>query len=693
MIFKGNLAVAEGGGAINYYWEIYTLMGDPSLQAYLGVPSQNIVSYPPVLFLGETAVSVSAEPYSYAALSIDGEICGTALADENGIADLQFLPLSNTGTAKLVVTAQNLQPFFSEIPVVAAGPYVVVESFTTTDNNNNIPEYNEIVSLNMTFKNVGSSTANNVTATISTADEDISITQNTADIGDLSSGEVITLTEAFTFDVADDIPDQHQVNFELNINANNSWISQIEIIFNAPVFTTGEMEIIDDNGNGLLEPGESAEIYIPVINSGSALSPQVTAQLNTITPELISINNSYYTLEALGIGEQANAIFPVEVNTAAPQGSTAILDIEVTAGEYGIVNTYYTAVGNIVEDFESGIMHNFPWILTGSEDWEINDNSYEGNYCTKSGNISDGDYSSMKIEFSNIVNGTFSFWKKVSSEGNSDYLKFYLDGEQIAAWSGDQDWILESIEIAAGDHIAEWKYVKDHSGSSGNDCAWIDYITFPTAGLSFPPLLYTTTAMLNVELAAGQTSQEIIEISNIGGGDLEYTASITGNNSWLNVEPANGVLTSGETEELIATLDAAGLSTGQYSSAILLQYNGNEQYLIVVILDVTSTENDNDLLADETRLHGNYPNPFNPTTTISFNLSSDQKAKTELSIYNLKGQKVRKFNFSNENAGTNTYSVIWNGDDDNGKPVSSGIYFYKLKTGDFLQTKKMLLIK
>ncbi|MFC1898583.1 T9SS type A sorting domain-containing protein, partial [Candidatus Cloacimonadota bacterium] len=88
----------------------------------------------------------------------------------------------------------------------------------------------------------------------------------------------------------------------------------------------------------------------------------------------------------------------------------------------------------------------------------------------------------------------------------------------------------------------------------------------------------------------------------------------------------------------------------------------------------------------------NYPNPFNPSTTISFNLSEDQIEKAELTVYNLKGQKVKTF-LINSSTDQPINSVVWNGTDDNNKPVSTGIYFYKLKSGEFEKTRKMLLMK
>ena len=91
-------------------------------------------------------------------------------------------------------------------------------------------------------------------------------------------------------------------------------------------------------------------------------------------------------------------------------------------------------------------------------------------------------------------------------------------------------------------------------------------------------------------------------------------------------------------------------------------------------------------------LYQNFPNPFNPTTTISFFTTENNEKNTDLVIYNLKGQKVKTL--VNEVLPAGEHSVVWNGDDDSGKKVSSGIYFYQLKVGkDFSETKKMLLLR
>jgi len=100
---------------------------------------------------------------------------------------------------------------------------------------------------------------------------------------------------------------------------------------------------------------------------------------------------------------------------------------------------------------------------------------------------------------------------------------------------------------------------------------------------------------------------------------------------------------------------------------------------------------DNTIQMSETL--NNYPNPFNPTTTILFSLKPEDTQNPRLEIYNLKGQKVKTFICHTEPVEVR-HSITWNGTDDFSKPVSSGVYFYRLVVdGKNVASKKMLLLK
>jgi len=88
-------------------------------------------------------------------------------------------------------------------------------------------------------------------------------------------------------------------------------------------------------------------------------------------------------------------------------------------------------------------------------------------------------------------------------------------------------------------------------------------------------------------------------------------------------------------------------------------------------------------------LHPNIPNPFNPSTTISFDLA--KAGFTELKIYNLKGQFIKSL--SKQDMAAGPHRLVWDGRDDNNRPVASGVYLYRLETDGFVKTRKMLLMK
>jgi len=106
--------------------------------------------------------------------------------------------------------------------------------------------------------------------------------------------------------------------------------------------------------------------------------------------------------------------------------------------------------------------------------------------------------------------------------------------------------------------------------------------------------------------------------------------------------------------------------------------------------DPTDIE-DNTIVQTTNLLHQNYPNPFNPRTRINYTLR--ENSEVTIDIYNIKGQKVKQLVSGIRQQPEGQHSVIWNGKDDNNKPVSSGIYFYKLKTENYEKTKRMVLLK
>ena len=123
--------------------------------------------------------------------------------------------------------------------------------------------------------------------------------------------------------------------------------------------------------------------------------------------------------------------------------------------------------------------------------------------------------------------------------------------------------------------------------------------------------------------------------------------------------------------------------------AVYTNIDGNTALSDPIEITTLAVADKDNIIILETLLVGNYPNPFNPETIISFSL--DVETLLRIDIFNIKGQKVNTLINQIYNPGNHT--VIWNGKDTNGTDVSSGLYFYQMKTIDYSATKKMMLIK
>jgi len=115
-----------------------------------------------------------------------------------------------------------------------------------------------------------------------------------------------------------------------------------------------------------------------------------------------------------------------------------------------------------------------------------------------------------------------------------------------------------------------------------------------------------------------------------------------------------------------------------------VDYDGNKEYHSLQLMGISPVS-----IPITYVLHQNYPNPFNPITTLSYDLPED--ALVNITIYDMMGRQIRTLINNQQTAGYR--SVQWNGTNDNGSPVSAGLYLYTIQAGDFRQTKKMVLLK
>ncbi|NLH94092.1 MAG: T9SS type A sorting domain-containing protein [Candidatus Cloacimonetes bacterium] len=195
-----------------------------------------------------------------------------------------------------------------------------------------------------------------------------------------------------------------------------------------------------------------------------------------------------------------------------------------------------------------------------------------------------------------------------------------------------------------------------------------------------PPTV--TIAQINANVASYQA--RLVRIANahfVESGTFE-----TGHNYTLEDDTGTIVF---RTTFYDADYIGEPIPVGNFNVRVLVnQFNQTPQVTARALSDWSGVPNE-DNVATPTRLLGNYPNPFNPSTTISF--TTAKAAPVQITIYNLKGQAVRTWNLETEVGGN--HSVQWDGLDDNGLSLSSGVYFYRMFSGAYSSTRKMVLMK
>jgi len=158
---------------------------------------------------------------------------------------------------------------------------------------------------------------------------------------------------------------------------------------------------------------------------------------------------------------------------------------------------------------------------------------------------------------------------------------------------------------------------------------------------------------------------------------------------WVNLEPSSGTLEPDESCEIILNFDAADMDYGWHNALLEITSDSWDIKHVNVSLNVLSNDGEQPFIPEACQLLGNYPNPFNPNTKISFLLA--EPGQTELTIYNIRGQIVRKL--VNEPLDAGKHEIYWDGCNEQGNILSSGIFLYRLKTANETINSKMILLK
>ena len=633
----------------------------------LTIPDQLIIDLEATKYPAGLDVSRTGELSGIVTQTYDDFEIKFLVTDENNLTDSKVILFSTDGSN-----------------------YLVVKNTTVLAGDDDIIEFGETVQLTVQIESLGLETIYGADMQLSITDPFITLMDNTEFLGDFDPGEIKEFPMAFSFSVANDVPDGHSIDLNSLIedSSGDDWASHIYLTAYAPDIYAANV-FVDDNDNGGLDPGETADLIISVYNEGGADAENIIGTLSCSDP-FITINSASANLALLIGGGTGDLTFNVTASDLVPVGHIVEFELDMTAdNEYAVSDMVYIICGLLSEGFETGDFSAFPWMFAGDLEWVIdNSTMWEGSFSARSGNITHDQTSAMQLELFVLSDGVISFYKKVSSEANYDFLRFYIDGVEKASWDGDQDWTHESFNITQGIHTVRWEYEKDYSVNTGSDCGWIDNIILPPFGDQNPQIFYDPETLIKT-LGFNTIVFDTIHIQNVGTGPVLYTLDVvdtTGNVvEWLDLNFQNGGLNPGDEDELIVTFDATNLAEGLYKADIVITDHIDNEYTIACWLYLNLTTGISNNIS--TLKYGNAPNPFDKSTQIWFEI--DETSIISLEIYNNHGEKVKTLK-SGSLFDPGNHALNWDGTNDAGREVPNGIYFYQIKLNNQVLTGKMI---
>ncbi len=273
---------------------LFHLHGDAFLEICSEVPQDLTVAHAGSILSSQTSFSVTANQGALVALSCGGEILGTATATGNSQdIDITGGSLIAGGDLVVTITLTNHNRYRAEVPILPpSGPFVTCSQAVVNDacgNNNGQLDCGESSYLAVALQNIGTSQTNSLTAVISTPDTLVQIVDSSAVFGNILPGDTIATTNDYHLIVSDYLPDNHEINFQIEAsNGDSSWTDFFSITGHTPILSMVDYALDDSggNGNGLFDTGETVLISISVENSGSALASNCLASMTTNDPYL-----------------------------------------------------------------------------------------------------------------------------------------------------------------------------------------------------------------------------------------------------------------------------------------------------------------------------------------------------------------------------------------------------------------------
>lgn len=670
-IYNGYPNDQEPGGVVDYYFRIYNALSDPSLNMWVRIPNDMNIAIPTQIDQGTNYIDFAAPNLTggYVTVTRDEEVYTTHRIED----DYAFIPINpeEQGDMIITVTAENYLPVIQEVEIVSSNNITLMDYEFTEG----ILIPGETITLNTTLKNYSDSSVSAVSATLTSNQEEyITITNDTVTFGDMSAGG--TAEGSFEFEISPLCPHHTVVQFTLNILPTDD-TAKIQALVVGILFNVESFSI--NTPNGILNPGDTATIDVSLVNIGNVdalnliayVEPQTNAVFTTEDP--ISFGD-------IPVGSAGTASFQVTAHSDATVGIPVYfrLDFEdqinrhtwayfnTTLGEVtsehptGPCSYGYYAYDSFDTDYPQAPV--YEWIDIdpqnggpGDDLWVHDDGTFTMDlpFTFRYYGI---DYDEVSI----CSNGWISFVTTEEINFRNWPLPSPIAPKGIIAPMWDD---LKGLD--AVDNEVRIAYYYDQANNR-MIISWLD--AYSVANLTPSGL---EKIQLILEPRQGLDGDIIFQYHTIWNQNHARNYSTTGimdhnRNAALQYSYANNYDPS-----------ATPLQGGM---AIRITTDAPHDYVSI---------GDEIITPSQLSLKQNYPNPFNPETMIEFSLPNN--GLVSLEVYNILGQQVKTL--VNRELEPGTHRFVWNGTDERGKRVGSGVYLYRLSTPEESLVRRMILMK
>ncbi len=622
-------------GAPVMYWVTYAtnLFGDPSMMVWTNTPQHVNAQLPAQWIMGVNQYQVQTNaPNATLRIRRDGIFVYEGTTDATGVASISLIQTLTPGDCDLYVTAPNFYAYNTSFTVTASQSAYIICTGITVNDDDDLLHAGETVNLSFTLENIGlyDQLDPGVLSLVSGSPL-VTVLDSTANFNALASGATQVMTNVFSIRINSGFVDNTTVPLVLNATYGTDQSSTYYTLqLNAPSLVISSYHM--SGTNELILPGHTAQINVTLSNQGSGHAYDAVLILLSEDPTLtVSETEIDIPFCPAGSNDVYNNLFSITVSPDAPIGSMVTLHYYLIPsngeGSEGVISYY---VGLVNNTFEMG------W-----QNWSTQ--SLSASFVNQWHHSAQRNYTS---------GGTYSM--KFGSEGTGSYAN-----SAYGALISPQFTLGLNSEL----RFYHWMDAENHATITTR--AW-------------------DGGLVQMSLNGGVWFQ----IAPIGG----YPYGIQNNPA--SPFPAGTPVYSGSFawQESVFNLSSY---TGDARFRFLFgsdgYVTGEGWYIddVRVVTEIVSND-DNTITPITYRLFDNYPNPFNPSTTIGFSLPA--KTAVTLEIFNLKGQRIRTLIKGSE-LDRGDHRFIWNGTDDDHRSVGSGVYFYRISTPNWTSSKKMLMMK